>query len=553
LRKLFFLLVTLVCLSAAAYFGRDRIRLWNRRKIELRAVASVQKGDYNSAILYARQVLQTDPGNAPMCRLIARIADAAGTPEAILWWSRAVKADGGKFDDIAMLVSSALLNGETGVAGEALDQVREQDRELLPYHLLAAGYETAIGQLSLADEEFSRAAAMKPEDKSIQLNLASLHLKSSSPETALAARSELEKLAEDPALRVPAMRALLSDARLHGDSGKALQIARTLATGTNAAFEDGLAWLEVTKSNNKVDFGSELKSVQKTVAGDPGLIRRLVHWMNEQDMASQSLEWLRSLPDNIQSLSTVQFAAAESLAVLGKWEELRVMVMKCNWQDLEFLRYAIQARAARETLHTVESAEKWEKAVIATNGDVRMQSMLARLVSVWGWNRESEQMWWLIARHGSGQNAALQALFKLYSDAKNTPQLYRVIERIYELDPVAPTAINNMASVSLLLGKNLEMAHQLASKNYSRYPKYPVAASTYAYSLYCQKKVDEGLKVLAVFPEETLRQPSNAVYYGLLLAAAGEGEKAAVYLDIAAKSSELLPEEKALVKQARRP
>jgi len=542
----------LVLIAAFAWLGRDRLRLWNQRKLSLQAVSFAQKGDYNSAVLFARQVLQTDPNNAPMCRLIAQIADAAGAPEAILWWSRAVKLEGEKFNDIAMLVSSALRNDETGVAGEALNQVHEPDRKLLSYHLLMAGYAVATGQLEVADAEFSQAAAMQPQDKSIQLNLASVHLQSSTPETAAAARTTLEKLKEDPALRALAMRALLGDARMHNDPEKSLKIARELATGPDATFQDELAWLEEMKRSSASDFDGLLKSLQKKIERNPGLIRTLVHWMNSQAMTVQSMEWIRSLPLRLQSNPSVQFATAESMSILGQWEDLRVMLIKCNWQDLDFLRFAIQARAARETMHTAEFGEKWEKAIVATKGDVKMQVMLARLVSGWSWNRESEQLWWLIARHASGQRAALQSLYKLYSDAKNTPQLYRVIERIYQLDPAAPAAINNMAAVSLLLGKNLELAHRLAMENYRSYPKNPAAASTYAYSLYCQKKGGEGLKVLATFPEETLRQPTMAAYYGLLLASAGETEKAAVYLDIAAQSKELLPEEKSLVIQAGR-
>ena len=230
-----------------------------------------------------------------------------------------------------------------------------------------------------------------------------------------------------------------------------------------------------------------------------------------------------------------------------------MMLIQGNWQDLEFLRLAIQARAARETLRSTEFSEKWEKAIVATNGDPRTLSMLARLVGGWSWNRECEQVWWLIAKHSSGQREALKSLYKLYSVSKNTPQLYKVVQRVYELNPGDPSAINNMAAVSLLLGKNLELAHQLAMKNYNNYPDNPGVASTYAYSLYSRKKSGEGLKVLSVFPLETLRQPSIAVYYGLLLASAGERERAGEFLDIAAQSKELFPEEMALLDQARHP
>jgi hypothetical protein len=48
---------------------------------------------------------------------------------------------------------------------------------------------------------------------------------------------------------------------------------------------------------------------------------------------------------------------------------------------------------------------------------------------------------------------------------------------------------------------------------------------------------------------DQLRDPSVAVYYGLILAAAGQKEKAREYLGRASQAN-LLPEEKALVARA---
>ena len=551
LRKTLLLLLILAGLAACAWFGWNRFARWNRDKLVCYALTYAQKGDWSSALLTARQVLLSDPENAPMCRLIATIADAAGFPETILWWSRAVKANDGNFNDIAQLVTSALANGETDMAGEALQMVREPDQKLSSYHLLAAAYAVAAGRLAQAENEFSQAAAIEPKNLSIQLNLASLRLQSTNVEAVADARSTLEKLRSDPALRAPSLRALLADARRHGDSGNALRIATELATDPGATLEDKLALLEEIKRNGGADFDVQLKGVQAAVSGNPGLIRMLAHWMNAQGLAAQTLEWVQSLPNKTQSQPAVQLAMAESLSGLGKWENVREMLAKCNWQELNFLRFAIQARAARETMHPTESGEKWQNAITATKGDERMLSMLAHLVGGWGWSCECEQVWWLIARHNTGQHAALQSLYKLYSDAKNTRQLYLVIERIYEINPNDPGAVNNMAAVSLLLGKNLQLAHRLAMKNYRHFETNSWAVSTYAFSLYRRNRIDDGLRALRMLPEAVLRQPAIAVYYGILLAASGDRTGAQPFLKIAEQSRDLLPEEKELVTQVR--
>jgi hypothetical protein len=48
-----------------------------------------------------------------------------------------------------------------------------------------------------------------------------------------------------------------------------------------------------------------------------------------------------------------------------------------------------------------------------------------------------------------------------------------------------------------------------------------------------------------------LREPAIALYYGIILAATGDGDRAAEFLDLGQKAR-LLPEEKALLEKARR-
>jgi hypothetical protein len=52
-------------------------------------------------------------------------------------------------------------------------------------------------------------------------------------------------------------------------------------------------------------------------------------------------------------------------------------------------------------------------------------------------------------------------------------------------------------------------------------------------------------------PKDKLEKPATAAYYGVLLAAKGERAEAARFLDLA-KDADLLPEEKNLVREARR-
>ena len=85
---------------------------------------------------------------------------------------------------------------------------------------------------------------------------------------------------------------------------------------------------------------------------------------------------------------------------------------------------------------------------------------------------------------------------------------------------------NDLAMTSFLLKINLGQAHLLARQAFEQRPDHPSIASTYAYSLHLLGKTSQGLAVLEKFKPEQLESPGVAAYYGTLLAAAGQTDKA---------------------------
>ena len=78
--------------------------------------------------------------------------------------------------------------------------------------------------------------------------------------------------------------------------------------------------------------------------------------------------------------------------------------------------------------------------------------------------------------------------------------------------------------------------------SYAAEPENRTFACTYAFSLHLQGKTREGLEVMRKLKPEQLAVPSVAVYYGILLAAAGDVQASKEYLDKSAKAY-LMPEE----------
>mgnify|MGYP001797592265 CR=1 FL=1 len=112
-------------------------------------------------------------------------------------------------------------------------------------------------------------------------------------------------------------------------------------------------------------------------------------------------------------------------------------------------------------------------------------------------------------------------------------------------------ARTGFAAVCLLLNLEAGKALEIARENYMRAPGDGVTVSTYAFALHLQGRTREGLNLLEKLKTEELQKPGVALYYGVLMASAGQAGKAKPYLDIASHSP-LLPEEKTLLLAARR-
>jgi Flp pilus assembly protein TadD len=108
---------------------------------------------------------------------------------------------------------------------------------------------------------------------------------------------------------------------------------------------------------------------------------------------------------------------------------------------------------------------------------------------------------------------------------------------------------NNLAFTALLLDAQELKPNDIALMVYTKSPKSPAFAATYAYSLYLQKRYADALKVMQGFTENDLQNPAVAGYYGIILKAAGNGVKAKTYLRLAL-TIKLLPEEQAAFQQA---
>ena len=558
-RRWLLVFAIVLTLTLASTVGRTAFSRWQHRRLMKDAATAAANGDLRNASLLARQAFLKNPASTAACILLAQIAEQEHSPEAIPWRQRITELDPSHSGPLIDLAAAATALGETFVAEQTLAQVRESDRDTVPYRMAAAGLAVAQRQFGEAVQHFQKAAELDPKNEEVRVNLATLQLALSDPALAAEGRATLEQLRKNPRFHQQATRALLTDARHRGDPAESLRLATDLRQLPGASMGDLLLWLDELLRTRSPEFESELRSAQALAAKDGGVIYSVMTWMNARGLAAQCVHWADSLPAPARSRMPVPLALAEAYTMAGDWKRARALVASSDWGDVDFLRFAFHARVIDETTAHARRADfraMWEQATNSTRGNPNALSMLARLATGWGWKDEASQLWWIIARKNTGQHTALKTLYALHASDKNTRELYRVARRVFEMEPANPVAKNNVASLALLLGEDEPEAHRLAAENYRLTPTQPVLAATYAFSLHRQKRTAEGIAILKKLPPPALADPSIAACYGFLLAQNGEAAAARPFIEAADREKEkLFPEEAAMVAEAlqRRP
>jgi predicted Zn-dependent protease len=549
------LLVTALALVAAGSgAGLEKYRQWQQRRLVASAQAFFRQHDNRSAWLAAQQAFNKDPQSAESCKILAAIADGENSPAAILWMQKLVEIEPHNDSHWIRLALTASRFNEPEIATHALGSVSATGRATSAFHQAAAALALAAQQYREAGEHFKSAIALEPQNDSLKISLASLDLVTGDAATAGDARKRLEEFGKNSPLHQVALRALLADARRQNDTARSMRFATELRSDPTANVEDRLPCLEELLREKNPAFDSELLALQNTAGAQPGAVAAVMVWMNAHGFAAKTIAWGGALPASVASQMPVPLALAEAYTAQCDWENLRKLVAKADWGALEFLRLAINARASMENSGAVRDSDfdlKWSRAVIATHGNPNAAIMLARLVGGWGWNKEAAQVWWILASQKTGRRFALESLYRIYSDEKNASELCRVAREFYQLEPENPVAKNNLASLDMLLGRDLPEAQRLADENFRQLPNDPVILSTQAFSLYLQKRTKEAVELMATLPQSALEDPSIAAAYGVMLAANGDREKAQPFLDLAMKNKgKLFKEEAALVAAA---
>ncbi len=538
-----------VCLViAAAHWGWPSYRHYKEKRSAAEAQVFFAKGDYRNAWLSVRLALLINSNNVPACRVMAGLADAAHSPATLDWYQKLVK--------LSPTITNKLLLASAGLRYQSppyplttqmLADLSRSAAQVPDFHIVSAELALALRHMAEAQAQFETVCRLDPSNRLDQLNLAVICLGSTNAATADDARAKLKQFSDDANLGPSALRSLIADRLLHDDAPGALDYSRRLLASPQAALNDRLQHLGILKRLQNPELAGQLKVVQAQSATNALMTAQVASWMVANGFLTEATGWLNHLPDKLRSQTPVRLALVDCYLADKNWRALRDYASKGSWQDMEFLRLAFLSRAWSKLGEPVMAEGDWNSAVSLAGDQLGALNALQELAGRWGMKSEQEDLLWRILRRFPDAGWAQHALELLYFASGNTRELYQLY---FERLPVLPQNIelkNNLAFTALLLKTNLNSAYQWAAEAYAQQTNDPVIVSTYAYALHLQGRNKDGLAALQKLNRADLEQPSVALYYGVLLTAAGERTEAAPYLKTAQTKGRLLPEEKRLL------
>jgi predicted Zn-dependent protease len=539
-----------VLFAVAIWGGLHLFHQWQERHLIRRAAAFLSGGDVRAASLSARRALQLNPESADAARALAEIGEKAADGTELSWRRKVFELQPGSVDDGLALVRAALRANDLALAERALHELGKNAQQTAAYHAALGRVAEIKGQREAAEQHWRRAAELAPGEKAYQVQIALLELASGDPAKRQEARAALEQTRADPAQRVAATRALIIDGGTRGDDPQRLRaLAEELQSSPEATFSDRVIYLEILRQLGDPQFATYLAQLEESARTNATDASALISVLGTTKNFDEALRFAGTLPPEIATKWPVPLAVAETHARAGDWAGLQAATEKADWGSFEFLRHAFLSRAFRATGQELAADQHWGLAQKAAAGYPQALMLLVQTISTWNWQKETLDLLWALTKAPETQKDALQMLYQHYAKNSDTGGVYRVLLHTAQIAPDDLMVQNNFAQVALLLNADTERARRIAAELARKEPGNAAYVSTYAYSLYAAGDVPAAVQAMEQLTEEQLQQPPIAAYYGIILAAAGQKEKAAQYLQ-RSREAFLLPEEKALIAKA---
>lgn len=518
---------------------------WREKKHYTRSITYFDKGDYKRAFIDARSALFFNSDNREAIRIVARSLEALRSPMAIEWRATLGRLSPEDVENSIAWAAASLNAGDYPTADRLLSSIPTKDRGIALFHHLSAAVAMNKRDPVKAEYHWAEAAKLNPAEDVYKLNMAAARLRLGSALERASALELLNELRLKSSERLPAMRALVSDALRHLETDRAKEIAKALSEDPDATFADKLLRLSTLRVLGDTDYLFWRARLEAEAVSRPDYAYELIIWMNRNNCAKEVPALLPRIPAEIASQPPVDIAIADSYAVAENWDKLQATLEASKWLHMEYVRFATLAWAFEKKGDVTAATANWKQALSAAGEAGDRVETLAKAALAWGWELRAEEALWNLTSGAHCPTWALQTLWARSLKRSDTTRLHKLSKLMLNTKPKDVTTRNNYIFLSLLLRLNEGSPHAAAEALWKENPTNPAVVSTYALSRFQIGSPRLGAQAMEKLKPEQLREPSIAVYYGHLLIASKRGAKAAEFLKLSA-GWPLLPEEKTL-------
>jgi hypothetical protein len=534
---------------AAREYGLPAYRNWREARLARMTEQFMASGDYDNALLTARQALRRNQRSLMHWRLAAAAAKAKGTPEVVYYQRNVAQLDKSLASQLELIRLALQFNAYRDAldAIEAAGPSASQDPE---FHALSARAYLAVKRTVAAKTHLYSLVTLRPEDAKARLDLAELELAEDPAGANQTIRADIRALGGTPELRQRARVLLLRDAVQRGDGAGALEVADQLQHEPVLGPDEKvlvLSGLDRAAPERAEDYRERLRA---ECAHDPaGAIALANYYRGAGEIrAAEARAWFESLPSGVREDSRVRESIAAAFLEWNDWTRLDAALVGERWTEREFIRQAFTAYSARKSGRVADAGNAWRLAVIEAGDNVRDTSELLTLVAKWGWQTEQYDLVWKLFALMPRNEAISRQLIAWERAQGRTANLNRIFARLMEFSGDDPMIRNNFAYSSLLLNANLSRAYELAQRNHRAEPDNPYFVTTQALALYKQNQPAEALALLETLRPAALAAPERTLFRAVYRAATGDASGAADGLD-GVNVAGLLPEERKLLNE----
>ncbi|MEO6787893.1 MAG: hypothetical protein ABI318_17350 [Chthoniobacteraceae bacterium] len=522
------------------------------RRMAAKAEAEILGGNIEEALNKAGTAYRTKPDEPAAIRMIAKVQRLMGHPAAaVSFWKQLIGIAGLKTEDRRSYAEDLLMSGAIADASDEIEILMKENGSDAAVYRLATRWAALDGDGERAREFAEKAVRLDPADQESRLLLATLQLSS----------------AKD-GLRDEGIGTMLALGREPTREG--IEALQRLGTMRGTSLEVGAKIMELIRSHPLANeqqrilaFSIELAlhpsersamldaAVQNYRKAEPSARCAFGMWLH---MHREYERMLVLIPvDEAFKRQDLLRVCLEALTGLGRFDEIeRILKMKDVPLDVA-IRELYLARTAEELGSATVAELHWRRAHLAAAPSPAQMREIAGYAEKFGRLDQAEIALRSLSANASTARPGMEGLLRIAQKRGDMPMLRETLEKMRERWPQDDSVKNDLAYVSLLMGRDVDESFLVAKELVARSPKSLPHRTTLALAAL---RKDDAAGAISVYrglqiPWERVDSRYRAVY-AAALGANGKTEEARTAV-ASLHWEELRPEERELVKQWRTP